>query len=170
MRDSRQSAIEPRSRRWAGFLFWLGVTAVAAALGALASANAASFYSLLTKPTWAPPPQVFGPVWTVLYILMAVAAWLVWSRGGTRARAVPLALYIVQLGLNGLWTWLFFRWRLGEWASAEITVLWLALLLTVIGFWRVRAAAGVLLLPYWAWVTFAAALTIAIWQMNPGLL
>jgi translocator protein len=170
MTDSKQSPAAAAGRPWISLLLSLGVTFVAAAIGAVASAGARGFYSTLAKPGWAPSPGIFGPVWTVLYLLMAVAAWLVWRRGGPRAAGVPLALYLVQLALNALWTWLFFRWRLGGWALLEIVILWLVLLVTIIRFWRVRAVAGALLLPYWAWVTFATALTASTWQRNPSLL
>ncbi|HSP94450.1 MAG TPA: TspO/MBR family protein [Thermoanaerobaculia bacterium] len=170
MTNSSRSPSSAPGGRWSSLLLSLGVTALAAAVGAVASAGARNFYGALAKPAWAPSPLVFGPVWTVLYILMAVAAWLVWRRGGPAAAKVPLALYLFQLALNALWTWLFFRWRLGGWALLEIIVLWLVLLLTVVRFWRVRAAAGALLLPYWAWVTFATALTAAVWQRNPDIL
>jgi benzodiazapine receptor len=99
---------------WAGLLLSLGVTAVAAAIGGFASARAAGFYGVLVKPGWAPPARLFGPVWTVLYILMALAAWLVWRTADPGAAKGPLTLYLVQLALNALWTWLFFRWRLGD--------------------------------------------------------
>lgn len=169
MTNSSQSPAAAPGGPWS-LVLSLGVTALAAAVGAVASAGARDFYGVLAKPAWAPSPGVFGPVWTVLYLLMAVAAWLVWRRGGPTAVKVPIALYLFQLALNALWTWLFFYWRLGGWALLEIIVLWLVLLLTVIRFWRVRAAAGALLLPYWAWVTFATALTAATWQRNPGVL
>ncbi len=154
-----------------GALALLGLATVAAAIaGASASVQSAAFYQQLSKPSWAPPAQVFGPVWSVLYVLMAVAAWMV-VRGWGWPRARPaIALYIVQLAFNGLWTWLFFRWRLGGLAFVEILVLWTLLLLIVTTFFRVRRLAGVLMLPYLAWVTFAAALTYAVWRRNPGLL
>jgi tryptophan-rich sensory protein len=155
---------------WVGLLLVLGVTALAAAIGSVASIQAADFYAALVKPAWAPSPGVFGPVWTVLYLMMAVAAWLVWRRAGLPAAAGPLALYLVQLALNAVWTWLFFRWRLGALAFVEIILLWLVLLVTIVAFWRVRAVAGALLLPYLAWVSFATALTAAVWRRNPGLL
>jgi benzodiazapine receptor len=159
-----------RKFRWPALLLSLAVAAAAAALGAVASTNAAQFYAVLAKPDWAPPSGVFGPVWTLLYILMAVAAWLVWRVAGFRAARVPLALYIAQLLLNAVWTWLFFRWHSGRWAFFEINVLWLVLFLTLVSFWRTRALAGGLLLPYWAWVTFAAILTYNVWQRNPAVL
>ena len=101
---------------------------------------------------------------------MAVAAWLVWRAGGPGAARSPLVLYLVQLALNALWSWLFFGWRLGGWAVLEIVALWVILLVTLVSFWRVRAVAGLLLLPYWAWVTLAMALTAAVWRRNPGVL
>jgi translocator protein len=155
---------------WIGLLLSLGVTALAAAIGGIVSARAAGFYGALVKPGWAPPAGIFGPVWTVLYILMALAAWLVWRTADPGAAKGPLALYLVQLALNALWTWFFFRWRLGGWALLEIALLWVTLLLTLVGFWRVRPLAGAMLLPYLAWVTFAMALTAAVWRRNPGVL
>jgi tryptophan-rich sensory protein len=145
-------------------------TGAAAVIGAVASIRAADFYQQLAKPAWAPPAQAFGPVWTVLYVLMAIAAWLVVrSWGWPRARPA-IALYVVQLVFNALWPWVFFRWRLGGVAVAEILLLWALLLLTVAAFRRARPLAAGLLLPYLAWVTFAAALTYAVWQRNPGVL
>lgn len=152
-----------------GLLGWLALTALAAYAGAVATTHAPSFYGSLDRPAWAPPSGIFGPVWTVLYIMMALAAWLVWrARGLAGNRA--LALFVVQLGLNALWSWLFFRWRAGALAFAEILILWAAIAATILEFRRVREAAAALLLPYLAWVTFAAALTWSVWRRNPGLL
>jgi translocator protein len=125
------------------------------------------WYAQLRKPAWNPPSWVFAPVWTLLYALMAVAAWLVWlTRGSVREAAVPLSAYIVQLALNGTWSFLFFgRQAIGA-ALVEIALLWLAILVTVVLFWRVRRLAGILLLPYFAWVSFAVALNAALWRLN----
>ena len=154
-----------------GALPLLGLaTAMAAVAGATASVEAAAFYQQLSKPSWAPPAQVFGPVWSVLYVLMTMAAWLVVRAWGWPRARPAIALYIVQLALNGLWTWLFFRWRLGGLAFVEILVLWALLLLIVTTFFRVRFLAGLLMLPYLAWVTLAVGLTYAIWRRNPGVL
>src|SRR5215217_3195129 len=109
------------ARSLGALLGWLAVTAVAAAIGGAASVRAASFYAQLDRPAWAPPPSVFGPVWTLLYLLMALAAWLVWRAGHndgapaarTAAARGALMLYVAQLALNALWTWLFFAWRRG---------------------------------------------------------
>lgn len=150
---------------------WALVTFVAAAVGSIASVRAATFYQQLQQPGWAPPPDVFGPVWTVLYALMAVAAWLVWHRAASFAAArAALTLYLVQLVLNALWSWLFFGWHLGGAAFAEILLLWLLIGATVLAFWRVRPLAAALMLPYWAWVSFAAFLNHAVWQLNPQVL
>ena len=159
-----------KSRSILGFFVVLGVTYAAAAVGGWASANAPGFYAFLNKPAWAPPVAVFGPVWTVLYLLMAIAAWLVWKEGRKPEIRRALSFYLLQLTLNALWTWVFFAWRLGGWALAEISVLWVLILLTTIGFYRVRPIAGLLLVPYWAWVTFAAVLNAVLWRLNPQLL
>jgi tryptophan-rich sensory protein len=153
-----------------GFAGWLLLTMLAAAVGAMASVNAATFYAQLQRPTWAPPAWLFAPVWTALYLMMAIAAWLVWRAGGLHANRTALGLYVAQLALNSLWSWLFFGWRQGAWAFADIVVLWILIVATLVSFWRVRPLAGGLLVPYLAWVSFAMALNFAAWQMNPGML
>jgi tryptophan-rich sensory protein len=153
-----------------GLIAWLVLVLAAAASGGFASAGAGDFYGQLLRPAWAPPAWLFGPVWSALYLLMGIAAWLVWRARGWRGAGVALGLFIVQLVLNALWTWLFFAWRQGALALAEIVLLWVLILATVIAFWRVRPLAGVLLLPYLAWVGFAAPLTHAVWRLNPQLL
>jgi tryptophan-rich sensory protein len=155
-----------------GVLTWLGwvlVTGAAGALGAVASRSAAGFYQLLDRPTWAPPGWLFGPVWAVLYLAMATAAWLV-ARAPAGPHLPALLLYVTQLLANAAWTWLFFALRRGRWAFAEVVLLLALVALTAAAFWRVRPAAGVLLLPYLAWVAFATALTWSVWRRNPGLL
>ena len=149
---------------------WLFVCLVAGAVGALASVRAATFYEQLSRPAWAPPPSVFGPVWTALYILMAIAAWLVWRQRGFSGARTALTLFIVQLAANALWTWLFFGWRQGALAFCEILLLWILILATLMSFSRVSRTAAILLVPYLAWVTFASALTYSVWQRNPQLL
>ena len=151
-----------------GLLAWLALVLLAGGLGALASVDAASFYARLDKPAWAPPAGVFGPVWSALYVLMAVAVWLVW-REVDRPRAAALAVFVVQLAVNALWSWLFFAWHLGAWAFAD--VLWLLLIVVMIGlFRRVRPLAVWLMVPYLLWVAFASALTWAVWRANSGML
>jgi tryptophan-rich sensory protein len=153
-----------------GLISWLLISFAASAIGAFASIKAQSFYALLTQPSWAPPPWVFGPVWTMLYAMMAVAAWLIWRSGGFQKNRTALILFFVQLGLNALWSWLFFAWQLGALAFAEIILLWVFILATLITFWKIRPLAGALLLPYLLWVSFAAALNFSLWQLNPQVL
>jgi translocator protein len=139
------------------------VTFCAPAIGAFSMPG--SWYAGLNKPSWNPPAWIFGPAWTLLYTLMAVAAWLVWKRVGfTR----PLGLYFVQLALNAAWTPIFFGAHEMGWALIEIMMLWIAIALTLISFFRVNRAAGWLLAPYLAWVTFATALNFTLWKLNPS--
>ncbi len=153
-----------------GLLGWIAITAAAAAIGSAAATGSREFYNSLQRPSWAPDGSVFGPVWTVLYLAMAVAAWMVWRARTFIGARVALLLFLVQLALNALWTWLFFAWHKGALAFLEIILLWIAVAMTMNLFRRVRPMAGTLLIPYLAWVTFAAALTYAVWQANPGVL
>jgi translocator protein len=153
-----------------GLLAWLAIVFFAGGLGAVASSDAPSFYAQLAKPDWAPPASVFGPVWSLLYGLMAVAAWLVWREQGAAGRTRALGLFLVQLVANALWSWLFFGWRLGALAFADVLLLLALVVATAVAFGRIRRLAGLLLLPYVAWVAFASALTWAVWQGNPTLL
>jgi translocator protein len=155
-----------RAKSFLALLGWIALTFCAPALGTWSLGNSAGFYQSLQRPGWSPPAWVFGPVWTLLYTLMAVAAWLVWKRGGWRAQRTPLTLYVVQLALNAAWTPIFFgAHRIGL-AAVEIVVLWLAIVLTLSAFARASRGAAWLLAPYLAWVSFAAALNFALWQMN----
>jgi tryptophan-rich sensory protein len=159
-----------KAKNLIGLLFWFLGTFAVSALGAKASIQASEFYTALVQPAWAPPPWVFGPVWSALYTLMAIAAWLVWRSGGFRKNALALGLFICQLLLNALWSWLFFAWQLGGPAFFEVLILWASILATLWAFFKVRKLAGVLLLPYLLWVTFAAALNFSLWRMNPVIL
>lgn len=153
-----------------GLLGWLLVAFAAAAAGGFASASASEFYRDLVRPAWAPPGWLFGPVWSVLYALMGISAWLVWRARGFAGAKSALAVFIVQLAVNALWTWIFFVWRQGGLAFAEILLLWALILVTIGLFWQVSKIAAVLLLPYLAWVSFASVLTFSTWRLNPGLL
>jgi benzodiazapine receptor len=151
-------------------------SALALALFVAAAFSAAAFgarytpgewYAALVKPSFNPPSWVFAPVWTVLYLVMGISGWLVWRRAGFGGAALPLAVFAVQLALNAAWSWIFFgQNRLGL-ALAEILLLWTAILATTLLFWRVSRTAAILLLPYLAWVAFAAVLNWRLWRLNP---
>jgi translocator protein len=144
----------------------LGTEAIGALSGLAAGGDFVTFYDALRKPPATPPPAVFGPAWAVLYLLMGIAAWLVWREGLTRQTVIALGLFAAQLALNFAWSLIFFgQHRLGA-ALLEIAVLWLVILATLVAFWRVRPAAGGLLLPYLGWVSFAAYLNAGIWRLN----
>src|SRR5512137_534051 len=137
------------SSQLVGLLGWLLAAFAAGAVGAVASVDAASFYAQLNKPSWAPSASVFGPVWSVLYALMGIAAWLVWRSPGPKR--IALALFCVQLAANSLWSWLFFAWRSGPAAAIEVLVLLALIAATVAAFWPRHRVAAFLLLPYAAW-------------------
>lgn len=145
-------------------LGWLVLCFGAAASGAVFMPG--EWYAALKKPAWNPPAWVFGPVWTTLYAMMAVAAWLVWKRGGFASQRRALLPFLVQLALNALWTPLFFGLRQPGVAFAEILLLWLAIAWSIAAFWRVDRMAAWLLWPYLAWVSFATVLNGALWRLN----
>jgi benzodiazapine receptor len=124
-----------------------------------------TWYAALMKPAWNPPSWIFGPAWTLLYTLMAVAAWLVWKRVGFSR---PLAFYFVQLALNAAWTPIFFGAHQLGWALVEIILLWVMISLTLLSFRRVTPTAGWLFVPYLAWVSFATVLNFTLWRLNPA--
>lgn len=151
----------PRSMvRLAG---WIGLSFVPGVIGA--PFPAPDWYRQLRKPAWAPPPAIFGPVWTLLYLLMGIAAWRIASTGAG-GRQSALRAFRWQLALNAAWTPIFFGLRRPDLALGEIAATWLAILVTTVRFARVRLIAGLLLLPYLAWVTFATALNWSIWRRN----
>jgi tryptophan-rich sensory protein len=159
-----------KTKQILGLAGWLIGSFITGAIGAFASASAASYYKQLVQPSWAPPAWLFGPVWSVLYILMGVAAWLIWREYGFRKAGAALWLYVVQLFANALWTWLFFVWHWGAVSLAEIVLLWALIAYTIVAFWRLNQLAAMLLVPYLAWVSFATALTLALWRLNPAAL
>ena len=148
-------------RAWLGLVVWLAVCFGAAAIGSQFMPG--PWYEALAKPSWNPPNWIFGPVWTVLYGMMAVAAWLVWRRHGF---AGALALFVLQLGLNVVWSWLFFGLESPGLAVVDIAALWLAILATILAFRKLSPPAAALLVPYLMWVSFAAALNFTIWRLN----
>ena len=151
-------------KRWLYLIVWLVLSLGAGAVGA--SFGPGDWYASLQKPSWTPPGWLFGPVWTLLYILMAVAAWLVSTHGEFRRRRLPLTLFCLQLAANAAWSWLFFGLQRPGLALIDIALLWLLLTLTLVLFYTTRRASGLLLLPYWLWVSFAAALNAEIWRLN----
>jgi translocator protein len=153
-----------------GLIGWLLASLATGAIGALATRDAREFYAGLVKPEWAPPGWLFGPVWTALYLLMGVAAWLVWRRAGWSGAAGALSLFLAQLVCNALWSWVFFAWRRGAWALADIVLLVVLIVATLVTFARVHRLSALLLVPYLEWVLFATALTYAIWRANPDQL
>lgn len=159
-----------KQKQIAGLASWLLICFTASAIGAVASIQAKSFYALLIQPSWAPPAWLFGPVWTTLYTLMAIAAWLVWRDGGFRTSKRALALFLIQLAFNALWSWVFFAWHLGAVALLNVFILWLLIAATLVSFWRISPLAGSLLMPYFLWVGFAAMLNYSLWQLNPQIL
>ena len=154
-------------RQSLGLAGWLLATFAAGSVGAMASAKAGVFYGQLVQPGWAPPAWLFGPAWSVLYLMMAIAAWLVWRKHGFEGARTALSLFVVQLFANALWTWLFFGLHKGLLALGEIAVLWLLIVATIATFWPLQRVAALMLLPYLAWVSFASALTLALWRLNP---
>ncbi|MEP7339230.1 MAG: TspO/MBR family protein [Acidobacteriota bacterium] len=155
------------TRQWLGLIGFVAVCFLAAGIGShLTTSSLDGWYAGLQKPPWNPPNWVFAPVWSALFLSMAIAAWLVWRKLGWRGAAIPLALFVVQLVLNVTWSGLFFALHLPGAAFAELVVLWGAILATMIYFWRVTPAAGWLMAPYLAWVTFAGVLNWTLARMN----
>ncbi|MBA2882707.1 tryptophan-rich sensory protein [Desulfosalsimonas propionicica] len=154
--------------RLAGLVFWVGICFLVAWAGALVSPGTApsDWYDALNKPAWNPPGWVFGPVWTALYIMMGVAAWVIWDRFGFLAAKAALAAFFIQLVLNGLWSRIFFSTQEPGWAFFEILLLLAAIVITTILFFKKITMAGWLMVPYMLWVGYASILNGAIWMMN----
>jgi len=148
----------------AALLLCLLVCFSAAAFGGLFPPG--EWYAELNKPDWNPPAWVFGPVWSLLYAMMAVAAWRVWWRKGLQAARLPLSVFLFQLVLNALWSAIFFGLEMPGMAFVHIVILWVAIGLTIRLFYREDPLSIWLLLPYWAWVSFAAVLNFTLWMMN----
>lgn len=149
-----------------GLAGWLALSFAAGLIGSRYLPG--PWYASLAKPAWAPPDAVFGPVWMVLYGLMGLAAWLVWRRAGFAGARAALFLFLVQLALNALWSYLFFGLRRPHLAFFDIVALWLAILVVLVLFWRKDRRAGALMMPYLVWVGFAVCLNFALWRMNIG--
>ncbi len=165
MSEANEKTLQPGTGRSALALAgWLVLTFAAASMGALFLPG--EWYASLKKPSWNPPAWLFGPVWTALYTVMAVAVWLVWRRGCCTVQRRPLLLFLAQLTLNAVWTPLFFGLHRPGLAFAEIVLLWLAIATTLAVFRPVSRTAAGLLVPYLAWVGFAAVLNFTLWRLN----
>lgn len=168
------NSIATPQRPWLSLVGWVFAAHLAGALGGLATTGAPSFYGELARPAWAPPAGLFGPVWLALYTLMGIAAWLVWKErerlGAQSLVRTAITLFVIQLFVNALWSWLFFAWHQGALSFAWILVLIALVIATMRSFWRVRGLAGALLLPYLGWIVFAAALNYTLWRSNPAIL
>ena len=152
---------------WVGLVVFLVVCFAAAGIGgAVTTPKIGTWYAPLAKPSWNPPNWIFGPVWSALYFCMAVAAWLVWRQGGFWQARMPLGLFGVQLALNVLWSCIFFGLENPGLAFVEVLVLWVAIAATMIVFWQRSMIAGILFVPYLAWVSFASFLNFMIWRLN----
>ena len=151
-----------------GSIIGLGCFIAASFLAALTGAwfRPGEWYEHLRKPSWRPPNRVFAPVWTILYVMIAVAGWLVWREAGLAGAGLPLAIYALQLVFNAAWTPLFFGLHRPDLGFIDIVLVWVSIVATIVLFYPVHMGAALLLVPYLAWVTFAAALNFAIWRLN----
>jgi len=153
--------------RWISLAFWIALCfAVAGISSRWTASQVPGWYRTLIRPPIAPPNWVFAPVWTLLYALMAIAAWQVWQLAPSPLRTLGIALFLVQLGLNFAWSLIFFRQHALGIALAEIVLLWVAIGVTTLVFGRVAPVAAWLMAPYWAWVSFATLLNAAFWRLN----
>jgi benzodiazapine receptor len=147
-----------------GLMGWLAVTFAAGWIGSRYMPGA--WYASLAKPSWTPPNVVFAPVWSTLYVLMGVAAWIVWRRAGFSGAGTALALFVVQLVLNALWSYLFFGLHRPDIAFFDIVALWVTILIVVVLFWREDWVPGALMLPCLIWVGVASFLNFMLWRLN----
>jgi translocator protein len=148
-------------KTWLILAVWIMVSLSAGFIGSRFQPG--EWYASLEKPSFNPPGWVFGPVWTALYILMGIAVWMVWKETGFSS---VLYLFIAQLLLNALWSYLFFGINRPDLAFFDIVILWIFILITMVLFWKVRTAAGILFVPYLLWVSFASVLNFTLWRLN----
>ena len=148
-------------------IFFVVVSFSVAALGSIfTNQSLKTWYTTIKKPSWNPPNWIFAPVWTTLYLMMAVAGWLVWEKQSPQVFSLPLILFFIQLILNGFWSVIFFGMQKMGLAVAEVILLWIFILMTIISFWELVPLAGALLIPYLLWVSFAFFLNLTIWRLN----
>lgn len=153
--------------RWLALCLFLLAAFAASAIGGYATFESVrTWYPTLAKPAWNPPSWLFGPVWTLLYIMMSVAAWRIWLRRELSGASAALRLYFVSLALNALWSVLFFGLHRPGWALGEVVLFWACLVALQFRFRRLDPVAGWLWAPYLAWVTFATGLNATIWWLN----
>lgn len=146
-------------------LLFVLVSLSAGVIGGLAtSSSVKTWYPEIVKPSWNPPASLFGPVWTLLFILIGVSAWRVWLTG--QFWGAPAAIFGVQFVFNLAWSWLFFAQHRPDWAFLDIVVLWLSIVAMLVTFWRIDRPAGWVLVPYLLWVSFASILNFSIWMLN----
>src|SRR6476620_5805838 len=155
-------------KNWMKLLISIGVPVVVGGVaGFFTTPEIDKWYKTIQKPDWQPPNWVFGPVWTLLYIMMGIALYLVWrSNAPSNKKRTAITLWIIQLVFNFFWSFIFFRQHQLDWALGEIIVLWLFILLTIFAFARINKLAAWLLVPYISWVSFASILTYTIYEMN----
>ncbi len=159
--------MNPRVRSLLGLAFFLGLCLAVSAVGGMVTATSVgTWYQGLVRPPLNPPDWIFAPVWSALYVLMALAAWRVWKIAGVAGARRELGMFAIQLGLNLGWSVVFFGLRLPGWGFGEMIVLFAAIVATLILFWQRDRLAGALIVPYVAWVGFALYLNGAIWWLN----
>jgi len=153
--------------QWLGLVVFLVICFAAAGIGgAITTPKIGTWYATLVKPSWNPPNWIFGPVWSALYLGMAVAAWSVWRQDGFAGAKLPLTLFGVQLALNVLWSCIFFGLEMPGVAFIEVLLFWASIAITMVAFWQRTRIAGILFVPYLAWVSFASVLNFTIWRLN----
>lgn len=150
---------------WVALLGFIAACFLAALTGAFFRPG--EWYERLKKPSWRPPNRLFAPVWTILYMMIALSGWLVWSEAGFAGAALPLTAYALQLLLNAAWSPIFFGLHRPDLGFVAIAFLWLSIVVTIVLFLPIHVGAALLLVPYFAWVTFATALNFAVWRLNP---
>jgi tryptophan-rich sensory protein len=159
--------MNPSLKSWIGLAVFLVICFGAATIGGwFTSSSVNDWFRTLAKPSWNPPNWVFGPVWTVLYATMAIAAWLIWRQHGLPAATAPLTVFLLQLILNVAWSGFFFGLQNPKLAFFEILFLWASILITIVTFANFRALSAWLMVPYLLWVSYAVALNFAIWRLN----
>ena len=156
-----------KSRRWIGLAICAGLCVLAGTVSALFSGLAdRTWYQSLRHPAWTPPDAIFGPVWTLLYIMMGSALWLIWQSKSWSGAPLAVSLFVAQLILNMAWSPIFFGLHHPGWAMLDLAALWVAALATMLTFWPIHRLAGLLLVPYLLWCSFAAVLNLAFWRLN----